>query len=137
MKEIRIEPTEKSPRIYFSPTEKKFEIEGNSRPENVRDFYYPILGSLREYFEEISKTENLDTFNEYPLKFSFKFEYFNSSSAKFISDILLLIATYHRKGVSVRIYWHFEQNDEDMQEVGEEFSKMIDIPFQMVMISKK
>jgi hypothetical protein len=135
MEEIKIEATEKSPRVYFDPENRKFELEGNSRPENVREFFYPIIDKLREYFEDIINNGVDDNQNN-PVKFVFQLEYFNSSSAKFISDILILIGNYHKKGMPVKIYWYFDEGDEDMMEVGEDFSEMIDIPFQMIMVSQ-
>lgn len=136
MEEIKISSTEKSPRVLFDPDNRRFELEGNSRPENVREFYHPIIDKLKNYFEEILHSDNLEDYKENPVKFVFKLEYFNSSSAKFISDILVLIGNYSKKGVHIKIYWYFDEGDEDMMEVGEDFSEMIDIPFQMIMVSQ-
>jgi hypothetical protein len=49
---------------------------------------------------------------------------------------LILIGNYVKKGVNVKIYWYFDEGDEDMMEVGEDFSEMIDVPFKMIMVSK-
>jgi hypothetical protein len=136
MEELKIEPTEKSPRVYFDPDNQKFELEGNSRPEDVRNFYFPIIEKLRKYFDNILENGNLELYQDNPVKFIFKLEYFNSSSAKFISDIFVLIGNYSKKGINVKIYWYFDEGDEDMMEVGEDFSEMIDIPFQMIMVSQ-
>ena len=136
MEEIKIPETEKSPRVLFDPENRVFELEGNSRPENVREFYHPIIDKLKTYFENILEDQKLEDFKENPIKFVYKLEYFNSSSAKFISDILILIGNYAKKGVGVKIYWYFDEGDEDMMEVGEDFSEMIDIPFQMIMVSQ-
>jgi hypothetical protein len=136
MEEIKIPETEKSPRVLFDPENRIFELEGNSRPENVREFYHPIIDKLKNYFEQILSGDHLEDYKENPLKFVYKLEYFNSSSAKFISDILILIGNYVKKGVNVKIYWYFDEGDEDMMEVGEDFSEMIDVPFKMIMVSK-
>jgi hypothetical protein len=136
MEELKIEPTEKSPRVHFDPDNQKFELEGNSRPEDVRNFYFPIIEKLRKYFDNILENGTQDFYQENPVKFVFKLEYFNSSSAKFISDIFVLIGNYSKKGINVKIYWYFDEGDEDMMEVGEDFSEMIDIPFQMIMVSQ-
>lgn len=131
MKEIKMPATDKSPRVLFDPENKVFELEGNSRPENVRDFYKPIIDSLTKFFKSLLENGT----DEKPVKFVYKLEYFNSSSAKFISDIFFLVGNYSKKGVPVKIYWYFDEGDEDMMEVGEDFSDMIDVPFQMIMIS--
>ncbi|MGM0497821.1 MAG: DUF1987 domain-containing protein [Bacteroidota bacterium] len=136
MEELKIEATEKSPRVLFDPNNQKFELEGNSRPEDVRDFYFPIIEKLKKYFENILEKGNFEYYQDNPVKFVFKLEYFNSSSAKFISDIVVLIGNYSKKGINVKIYWYFDEGDEDMMEVGEDFSEMIDIPFQLIMVSQ-
>jgi len=135
MEKIRLEATEKSPGIFFDPQDKTFEMEGNSRPENVRDFFIPVIEKLRKNLDEFMNREEALT-PEHPLKCTFKLEYFNSSSAKFISDMLVIIGNYNKKGLPVKLYWYFKEGDEDMLEVGEDFSEMIDMPFQMVMIER-
>ena len=136
MEELNIKGTEKSPRVLFDPDNRKFELEGNSRPENVREFYFPIIERLKSYFEKHLENGDLENFKDNPVKFIFKLEYFNSSSAKFISDLLILIGNYSRKGITVKIYWYFDQGDENIMEVVEDFSEMIDVPFQMIMVSQ-
>ncbi|MBS3806865.1 MAG: DUF1987 domain-containing protein [Bacteroidales bacterium] len=135
MEKIRLEATDKSPGIFFDPQNKTFEMEGVSRPENVRDFFIPVMEKLRKNLEEFLGQKESVT-DEKPLKCTFKLEYFNSSSAKFISDILVMIGNYHKKGMPVKLYWYFKEGDEDILEVGEDFSEMIDMPFQMVMIER-
>jgi len=135
MEQINIRATEKSPEVFFDAQSRKFEIVGNSRPENVRDFYMPVLEKLRRSFEGfVSQERDVKGFSGDPFKFIFKLDYFNSSSAKFISDMLLLIGNYNKKGLPVRIYWYYQEGDDDMMEVGEDFSEMIEVPFQMIMM---
>ena len=132
MKKLNIAATEKSPKVIFDPEKNLFEMEGNSRPENVRDFYYPIIDVLKEYFDGYVKDGKLDK----SFKFNFKLDYFNSSSAKFISDIMVVVKTYSEKEVNIKIYWYFEDGDDDMKEVGEDFSDMISFPFNYIMIQR-
>ena len=134
MKKLNITATEKSPKVIFDPDKYLFEMEGNSRPENVRDFYYPIIDTLKDYFEKLVSDKNFE--NENLFRFNFKLDYFNSSSAKFISDILVIVKTYSEQGVKIKIYWYFEDGDDDMKEVGEDFSDMISVPFNFVMIQR-
>ncbi len=132
MKKLNIAATDKSPKVILDPEKRLFEMEGNSRPENVRDFYYPIIDTLRDFFEDYVKgPEKENAFN-----FNFKLDYFNSSSAKFISDILVIIKNSVENGASLKIYWYFEDGDEDMKEVGEDFSDMISVPFNYIMIQR-
>jgi len=66
MEKLIIEATVNSPRIVLDPEEKKFEFSGESRPENVRNFYLPVLEWLEKYdiqFDELcfsSRKEIID-----------------------------------------------------------------------------
>lgn len=137
MKGLNIPAKEKSPKVIFDPEKKIFEMEGNSRPENVREFYYPLIDTLRKYFEKISDKGNLEDYNENPFNFTFKLDYFNSASAKFISDILVIIRDFTAEKLKIKVNWYFEDGDDDMKEVGEDFAEMISLPFNFIMIQRK
>ena len=38
----------------------------------------------------------------------------------------------HEAGNEVLIEWHYEEDDEDMQEAGEEYSKIVEVPFSFI-----
>ncbi|MFC2151704.1 DUF1987 domain-containing protein [Bacteroidota bacterium] len=136
MKGLNIPATEKSPSVLFDTNNFIFEIQGNSRPENVRDFYFPIIYKVRKHFEKIIDKKRVEEFNQKAFRFNFKLDYFNSSSAKFISDILVVIRDYSEIGLNLKVYWYFSDGDEDMKEVGEDFSDMISVPFNFVMVER-
>ncbi|HAF29139.1 MAG TPA: hypothetical protein DCG75_08845 [Bacteroidales bacterium] len=136
MKGLNIPATDKSPKVLFDYENYLFEMQGNSRPENVRDFYFPIIYKIRKHFEKIINKNQIEEFNEKSFKFNFKLDYFNSSSAKFISDILVLIKDFTDAGLNFKVYWYFTDGDEDMKEVGEDFSEMISFPFHFIMVER-
>jgi SiaC family regulatory phosphoprotein len=136
MKGLNIPAKEKSPKVILDPEKKIFEMEGNSRPENVREFYYPIIDTLRKYFEKVVDKGDLESYNETPFNFTFKLDYFNSASAKFISDILVIIKDFIDEKLIIKVNWYFEDGDDDMKEVGEDFSEMISLPFNSIMIQR-
>jgi len=129
---INIAATDKTPKVTLNAENNTFEMQGNSRPENVRDFFYPIIDDLKKYFEKIDE-EKLEV---KAITFNFKLDYFNSASAKFISDILLIIQKYANAGFNIKIYWYFDDGDDDMKEVGEDFSEMISYPFNFIMVQR-
>ncbi len=122
MEKLIIESTLNSPRVVLDPAEQKFEFSGESRPENVRNFYLPILEWLEQFATSPSG----------PFTFTFNFEYFNSTSAKYILDIFKVLHTIHDSGNEVGVKWHYEADDEDMYEVGMEMSRMSGIDFEYV-----
>lgn len=119
METLLIEQTDDSPRIVLDPVDKLFEISGKSLPEDVLDFYQPVLDWLNAYRKEPdAKTI-----------FNIRLIYFNTSSSKMILDILLIFEEMVEEGHEVLIRWHSHQKDEDMQEAGKEFAEMIAVPF--------
>ncbi len=135
MRYINIPASEKSPKVIFEPKKYFFEMEGNSRPENVRDFFYPIIDTLKEHFDALIRKANKND-DEPIFNFNFKLEYFNSASAKFISDILVIVKNCNENNVKIKVNWYFEDGDEDMKEVGEDFSDMITFPFNFIMVKR-
>jgi hypothetical protein len=67
-----------------------------------------------------------------PVVFNFDFEYFNSSSAKYILDFCKQISSIRSKGKDIEVKWHYEEDDMDMLEVGREMSRMSKLPFEFV-----
>ena len=128
MEILKIAPTLNSPGVLFDPAGNQFEISGESRPENVRRFYMPILEWLEQFAgQDFGKDEATE------LKFRFNFEYFNSTSAKYILDIFKILHSINESGIVVRVSWHYEEDDEDMYEVGMEMARMSGLTFDLVM----
>lgn len=127
MEKLIIDATLNSPRVELDPTDKRFEFSGESRPENVRSFYLPILDWLEAYAKTLSGNRDKD-----PITFDFNLEYFNSTSAKYILDIFKSLYTIHENGNEILIRWYYEEDDEDMYEVGMEMSRMSRLPFEYV-----
>jgi len=126
MKLIDIQETEKTPKIFLDDEKHIFEMSGRSHPENIRDFYFPVIKVMEKYLKKISA--------ENQFRLNFKMGYFNSASAKFIADILLLVDNYIKKNYNIKIYWFYREDDEDMLEAGEEFSELLDVKFNYIMV---
>ncbi len=128
MRKLIIEKTENSPKVILDPDRKIFEISGESRPPDVREFYFQILTWLDEFSFHLIKSGDIDEV----IRFDFDFEYFNSSSGKLILDICKILASLRSKGFNVAVNWHFEKDDFDMLEVGKEMSKIVKLPFEYI-----
>ncbi len=122
MEPIIIKETEDTPKIIFDPDNNKFEISGRSMPEDVANFYSPLLNWLDEYAESPNEKSIV----------SFKLEYFNTASSKALLDILMKMEEIYENGNEVLIKWFYPDDDEDMQEAGEEYSEIVDIPFEKI-----
>jgi hypothetical protein len=130
MEKFIIEPTANSPRIVLDPGKRTFEFSGESRPENVRKFYLPVLEWLEAYTGSLEALQ--DDQRKFDLKCQFNFEYFNSTSAKYILDIFKSLNTINALGVGLDIQWLYEEDDEDMLEVGQEMSRMSKLSFEYI-----
>lgn len=118
MEILYIEGTEETPKIILDKQKGTFEISGRSLTETPADFYKPVL----KWIEAYAKDPNAAT------HCTFKLEYINTVSAKGILDVLS--AFEHIK--DMKVSWYFHEDDEDMEEMGEEFSELVDIPFEFI-----
>src|SRR6056297_456659 len=122
METLQIAATDDTPEITLDYQNKKFIFSGRSLPEDVVSFYKPVLNWL-------------DEFEQNPLEgaeFEFKLEYFNTASSKLILDILLKINDIYEEGTPMTMKWYYMELDTDLQEAGEEYSELIEIPFELV-----
>lgn len=125
MEVIKIVGTDDTPSVTFDVANEIFEISGRSLPEDVAAFYEPILDWIDRYAEEATgKTV-----------FNFKLVYFNTASSKMILDILLKLEEMYESGKDVLIHWHFPDDDEDMEEAGEEYADIVEVPFEQISYS--
>jgi len=112
-----IEGTRLTPFVSIEPG--KIEIKGRSIPEDSFDFYNPVFNSIKDYLKNADgKTE-----------IHFHLEYINSGSKKFITNILSVCNDSYQGGKNIVIQWHYDFDDESMQELGNDLRSMIQIPF--------
>ena len=132
MEPLIIEATKVTPGIILDPYNDNFVISGISRPENVREFYFPVINWLIEFEKEVLDKKVIKFDKKHPLILNLKMNYFNSSSAKFLYDVMSELVRFHKKGHIIRILWHFETEDDDMKSAGEEMSELLEVPFQFI-----
>jgi hypothetical protein len=109
-----IKETDCTPRVILDPHKNTFEISGESRPHDVSKFYPDILKWLDDFDRQLAKQIKVPD----PIVFNFNFEYFNSSSAKYILDFCRNLVNLHARGINITVKWHYEEDDEDMLETG-------------------
>ncbi len=123
MEHLVIAKTDDTPEIDFNPGTKELKISGRSLPEDVTTFYAPVLEWLDELEESVIGE----------LKFIVNLEYFNTASSKLILDILMKLEDIHSEGSnSIEIIWNFDKRDTDMEEAAEEYSELVEVPFQII-----
>jgi len=122
METIKIQGTEDTPKIVLDAENNIMEVSGRSLPEDVTSFYEPVLNWLNDYAENPLETTI----------FNFKLTYFNTASSKLLLDILMVLEELHEKGHEVIIRWHYPEEDEDMEEAGDEYADIVDVPFEKI-----
>lgn len=124
MEGLLLEATNLTPYISFDAENGKLELKGRSIPENSLEFYKPVF----EWLDNYVTTPASKTIVE------IKFDYFNTSSSKCILDILKKIDKIDEAGEDVLIKWYYDEADEDMMEAGEDYSDLLDAPFDLIIL---
>lgn len=117
-------PTKRTPWVVLEPG--YIYIFGRSIPENTGEFYRPVHEWISRYVPEAGGE----------IKIELGFEYINTSSTKWIYNIMKQFAQMERQAVSARFYWYYDRGDEDMCELGFILRSLVDSPFIVVELEK-
>ena len=122
MEPLIIQSSTNTPAVRLNKELNKFVISGVSLPENVVEFYEPIIGWVTKYFDD----PNPETI------FEFKFNYLNTASSKIVSNILQILDKQHLNGVKVSVAWYYDLEDSEIKELGQDLSEMMNIPIEFL-----
>lgn len=117
-----IKGTGKTPEIDFLPG--KLKISGRSIPEDSIAFYQPILSWIEDYLKN----------PEQSTKVILRIEYINSGSNRFIYQMLKLLDESFLKGNVVSVSWLYEDDDDTIKGLGQDFMSLLQVPFKLVEI---
>lgn len=124
---LHIHQGQKTPELLFVPGEGLLVIRGKSIPENPREFYQPLYEMLPDYAENPAPQT----------KITIRLEYYNTSSAKCLVDLLKYLEALHKNGkTQMRVHWEYKQEDSDMAESGEDFQMILSVPFEILKLDE-
>ena len=123
MDRLELEETKFSPHVVLDKDKNIFFIKGRSIPNNASELYDPILEWLKAYSE--SPNENTE--------FEVQLEYFNTSTHKFLVEILSLVAGLK---LNKKVKWVYEEEDDDLLEIGQRLENHIELKFDFVVIEE-
>jgi len=131
MEKLFIEATDVTPKVDFNLTTGVLEISGVSRPEDVLVFFDSPLDWIHNL--NIALSEHSMMASELPaLKLIFNMSYYNTSSSKYMIQILKSIMKVMDYGVDLKVEWHYEEGDDKMKEDGEDLAEAVQIKFDYI-----
>ena len=134
MNALSLDPTKDSPGVLLDHVNLRFRIWGESRPEHAKAFFDPVLDWLQQFRSYLRHNEQGQGKS---VQFDFALEYFNSSSAEYILDIIDALAGLRvlHPEANVHIHWHYEE--EDLLEAGEELANVTGMSFTFIKTLEK
>ena len=130
MQSLIISATESTPHIIFDAQKNIFEMKGESRPENAKAFYDPLIDWVRDFCAHTIAHKD----HKGKIVFDIHFEYFSSSSAKYLMNIFARLEDLHKHDIPIEIHWGYNDIDIEMKESGEEFQKLLGMPFRFEVV---
>ncbi len=122
MEALNIDKTSHHPEVKFDADSGILELNGRSLPEQVLTLYQPILNWIEDYTSQ-SRNNTI---------FKINLDYINSSSSKYLLEILKRLNDFHKKGNAVTVQWFYDDYDEDSLEAGEEYEELLDLNFELI-----
>ncbi|MBN2891054.1 MAG: DUF1987 domain-containing protein [Bacteroidales bacterium] len=122
LKPLKIHAKNFLPFVHFDKEQSIFKIEGKSIPEDSAEFYSGVFEWLNLYKEQPNNETIL----------VLKLDYYNSSSAREIANIIKLFDELYQKGHNIKIQWMYNPDDEVMKENGEDFSILFSVPIDII-----
>lgn len=117
-----LEEQKNTPQISFDPEKHEFRITGRSFPENSKKFYSKVL----EWFNDYSPSPGSN------MNFHFSFYYISSSSIISLMELIKKINSYNAEGFPVNIFWYYDEDDDDIKKIGEDYANFCNGPFHLI-----
>ena len=120
---ILIDKTADCPYVNFSE-DGVIDIEGRSITEDVFSFWQPLLEWVTEYCKKPAEFTSVSIYLEYT----------NSSSNKYINEILRRLEECYSNGHRLLINWKYEEDDESIFQLGKDLEAISKLPFKFEMV---
>tara|TARA_B100000809_G_scaffold84309_2_gene82749 strand:+ start:6373 stop:6759 length:387 start_codon:yes stop_codon:yes gene_type:complete len=115
------------PSINFDPNSGMLKIIGRSIPEDPVNFYQPLENWISDFID--TKPETLTLF--------IYLDYLNTHSTECVLILIKKIDIFYKDNkTNVKVVWNFDEDDEDLEDLGDEFASIIKVPFEYIKITK-
>jgi hypothetical protein len=119
MNDLKIEGSQSTPAISSDYAAGVLEMRGDSYPENSFELFSPVLDWIEAYLRD----------GDRPLTLNLQLLYLNTSSVKAMMDIFDILEEAHGKGRKVAVNWYYDEQNERVAELAEEFKEDCTFPF--------
>jgi hypothetical protein len=125
MEDYSINATKATPAINFNLQTGILSINGRSIPEDSVSFFEPLQNIVRQYLENSLPNNTINI----------RLDYLNSSST---ACLLGILRDYEKlnKTITTIVNWQYESEDEDILNIGLNFSEIIDLKFNMIVVDE-
>ncbi len=118
-----------TPQVVFDPAKGHFKIAGTAYPNDAAQFFLPLLQWIDAYDKMLGKEKP----SYKNCTFEILLDYFNSTSAKFILQILQRMSSVtHKHGLQLKIKWYYYEADPEMKEMGMTYQESLSIPVEIL-----
>ncbi|MCQ2375558.1 MAG: DUF1987 domain-containing protein [Salinivirgaceae bacterium] len=111
-----------SPQVYFDVNKCIYEINGRSMSVSAISTFQTVLDWVANELPGITNSFTL----------ALKFQYLNSSSSKMVGVLLSDLETQYLSGKVIDVEWYFDNDDEDIQALGDEFVSSKKMPIKLI-----
>jgi hypothetical protein len=119
MNDFSIAGTQSSPTIRGDWAQGVLAMQGDSYPENSYELFHQVFTWIETYLADAQR----------PLHLELRLLYLNTSSIKAMMDIFDLLEAAHQAGQAVSVSWIYDQRNERVVELAEEFKEDCTFPF--------
>lgn len=120
MEPLFIPHTKITPAILFNEEKGEFKITGRSIPADATVFFSPADRWAEKFTAQFEGTA---------ITIDIMLDHLNTGSVRSILTILTKFIRMETRNKKVTIHWHFEEEDEDIRDKGEEMSLILEHPF--------
>ena len=122
METFKLEGTINLPSVDLNASTGVLQISGRSIPEHPVKFYEPISAWITNYVATAPKE----------VKVIIHLDYLNTHSTECVLLLLKKLEAYLKSSsATITVLWNFDEDDEDMEALGEDMSSLIQIPFEI------
>lgn len=111
-----------TPDVNFSANTGICEIAGESYQEETFEFFNRLIAWIDEFIMKVRK----------PITMNFNLTYFNTSSARAIQEMIILLKKYKEQGGQVVINWYYQDEEDSTYEEAEDMQAQTKMQFNMI-----